>query len=150
VVARLKFCGAAEQPAGDTSRLALHSVLGDLGRSRFRDRRWVVLREPGMAPLTVAVDIADGTAVVRLCGELDVLVKDALAEQLAEVAEKKPDVLVIDLAAVTLMDCGIIAVIIGTVRLLPSGRKPVLRSPCPSVRRLLELTGLDAQCELAA
>ena len=40
-----------------------------------------------MAPLAVAVDIADGTAVVRLYGELDVVVKDALAEQLAEVAE---------------------------------------------------------------
>src|SRR5437762_8029632 len=111
----------------------LCTLLGDPGRSRFRDRRWVVPREPGMAPLAVAVDIADGTAVVRLYGELDVVVKDALAEQLAEVAEKKPDVLVIDLAAVTFMDCGIMAVIIGTARRLPSGRKPMLRSPCPQV-----------------
>jgi hypothetical protein len=29
----VEFCGAAEQPAGDASWLALHSVLGDLGRS---------------------------------------------------------------------------------------------------------------------
>ena len=58
--------------------------------------------------------------------------------------------LVIDLAAVTFMDCGIMAVIIGTARRLPSGRKPMLSSPCPQVRRLLELTGLAAQCELAA
>jgi anti-anti-sigma regulatory factor len=33
-------------------------------------------------------------------------------------------------------------------RLLASGRKPVLRSVRPQVRRLLEVTGLDSQCEL--
>lgn len=109
-----------------------------------------MLQEPCGPSLAVDVDIADGTAVVRLYGELDLAVRDALAGRLAEVAEKRPDVLVIDLAAVTFMDCGTAAVIAGVARLLPSGRRPVLRSACPLVRRVLELTGWDAQCELAA
>jgi anti-anti-sigma factor len=88
--------------------------------------------------------------VVTLSGELDVLVRSELAELLAEVAAKKPEVLVIDLAAVTFLDCGAAAVLAGAARLLPSGRKPVLRSACPLVCRVLGLTGLDTRCEMAA
>jgi anti-anti-sigma factor len=57
--------------------------------------------------------------------------------------------LVIDLAAVTFLDCGTAAMMIQMSRLLASGRKPVLCFVRPQVRRLLELTGLDSQCELA-
>lgn len=109
-----------------------------------------MLPEPGPCPLAARVDIAGGTAVVTLSGELDLSVRSALAELLVEVGAKKPDVLVIDLAAVTFLDCGIAAVLASAARLLPSGRKPVLRSARPLVRRVLGLTGLDTQCELAA
>lgn len=109
-----------------------------------------MLSEPGLCPLTARVDIAGGTAVVTLSGDLDVLVRPELAELLAEVAAGKPEVLVIDLAAVTFLDCGVAAVLAGAGRLLPSGRKPVLRSACPLVRRVLGLTGLDTRCEMAA
>jgi hypothetical protein len=33
---------------------------------------------------------------------------------------------------------------------LPDGRRPVLRHPGYAVRRILELTGLDADCEILA
>lgn len=96
------------------------------------------------------VDIADGIAVITLYGELDLTVRSALREQLAEIAENKPDVLVIDLAAVTFLDCGTAVMMTQVSRILASGRKPVLRDVRPQVRRLLELTGLDSQCELSA
>ena len=83
-----------------------------------------MLAEPDGFSLPVDVDIADGTAVVKLSGDLDLPVRSALEERLAEVAAKKPDVLVYDLAAVTFLDCGTAAVLVRAARLLPSGRKP--------------------------
>lgn len=106
--------------------------------------------EPLPVWMAVGVEIADGTAVVKLAGELDIAVRCALEEDLAEVAAKKPDVLVFDMTAVTFLDCGTAAMLIRVARLLPSGRKPVLRAACPLVRRVLALTGLDTQCELTA
>jgi anti-sigma B factor antagonist len=108
-----------------------------------------VLTDSCIPPFAADVDMAGATAVIALFGELDLTVRSALREQLAKVAEKKPDVLVIDLTAVTFLDCGTAAMMIQTSRLLASGRKPVLRSVRPQVRRLMELTGLDSQCELA-
>lgn len=98
--------------------------------------------------LAITADITDEIAVVKLRGELDICVRAALAEQLTDVAMKKPDLMVFDLAAVTFIDCGTADLLVSTARRLPSGRKPVLHSACPPVRRLLELSGLDARCEL--
>ena len=70
--------------------------------------------------------------------------RSALWEQLAEVAEKKPDALVIDLAAVTFLDCGTAVMMIQTGRLLASGRKPVLRYVrLPAVLDQIDLINLD-------
>ena len=44
-------------------------------------------------------------AVVRLVGDLDASVAFALAEQLADLEDKKPDRLIIDMAAVGFLDC---------------------------------------------
>jgi anti-anti-sigma factor len=107
-----------------------------------------VLTESCTVPFVVDVDVAGVTAVVTLGGELDLAVRSALRDQLAEVLEKRPDVLVIDLAAVTFLDCGTASMMIQVSRLMASGRKPVLRYPRPQVRRLLEVTGLESQCEL--
>lgn len=103
----------------------------------------------GSVPFAVDTDMADGTAVVRLHGELDLATRSALWDQLADVAEKKPDVLIIDLGGVTFLDCGTAVMMIKMNRLLTSGRKTILRSVRPQARRLLELTGLDSHCELA-
>ena len=100
-------------------------------------------------PFEFDVDMVGATAVITLSGELDLVVRSALREQLAEVADKKPDVVVIDLAAVTFLDCGTAAMTIQTSRLIASGRKPILRSLRPQVRRLLEVACLESQCELA-
>lgn len=95
-----------------------------------------MLSELGGRSLAVEVDMADGIATVRPHGDLDLCVRDALADRLAKVAEKNPDLLVIDLAGVTFLDCGTAAVIFSMAQQMPSGRKPILRSACPLVRRV--------------
>jgi anti-anti-sigma regulatory factor len=46
------------------------------------------------------------------------------------------------------MDCGSARVIAAAARSRPAGRRLVIRSPGPGVRRILELTGVDADCEI--
>jgi anti-anti-sigma factor len=96
------------------------------------------------------IEFADGTAVVRILVDLDVSVTFVLAEQMAELAHKKPDRLVFDMAAVGYVDCASADVLFGAARsILPGGNKPVICSPAPVVRRLLEVADLDTQGELA-
>jgi anti-anti-sigma factor len=123
-----------------------------MGPSGLWNWRQVVLTDSCTLLFAADVDIADGNAVITLYGELDLTVRSALREQLAEIAENKPDVLVIDLAAVTFLDCGTAVMMIQASRILASGRKPVLRDVRPQVRRLLELTGWtrNASCPHAA
>lgn len=106
---------------------------------RHRDERFVI----------VEVEIADGAAVVRLRGELDVTMVSALSEQLAGLKDKKPDRLIFDMAAVDYLDCAAARVMFAAARSVLGGGQPVICSPQPIVHRLLELTGLDTQCELA-
>ncbi len=94
------------------------------------------------------VEFADGTAVVRLRGDLDISMRAALSAQLAGLIAMKPDRLIFDMAAVSYLDCAVAAAIFGASGSVVPARKPVIRSPCPLVQRLLELTGLDRQCEL--
>jgi anti-sigma B factor antagonist len=98
--------------------------------------------------LTVRADEAAGTATVVISGELDFTSTPSLAEQLAQVLARKPRRLVFDLAQVGFIDCASARLIVGTGRNLPEGRQPVIRRPAPAVRRILELTGLDAHCQV--
>jgi anti-anti-sigma factor len=96
----------------------------------------------------VYVEITDGTAVITVCGDLDITVDDALAERLAEVMQKKPARLIFDLGGVELIDCAAARVLFSAARSLPDGQRPVIRSAAPLVRRLLAVTGLNTQCVL--
>jgi anti-anti-sigma factor len=108
-----------------------------------------VLLERDNAFAVAEARLADGTAVVRLLGDLDVTVAAALSQHLADLAARKPDRLIFDMATVGFLDCAAARVMFAAARSMLPGRKPVIRSPGPLVRRLLELTGLDTQCELA-
>lgn len=107
----------------------------------------------------VAVDANrdQGIVTITLRGELDSTARSALSEHLtkhlaeyrAQLAGTQPRQLVIDMAEVDFLDWAAAAVIFTAARmLLPAGGKPVMRSPGRPVRRLLEKTGLDQQCEL--
>lgn len=109
-----------------------------------------MLRERDNSRAVAEIGLADGTAVVCLAGELDASVAFVLAEQLADLKDKQPDRLIFDMAAVSFLDCAAAGVLFGAARsILPDGTRPVIASAGSQVRTLLELAGLDTQCELA-
>ena len=98
--------------------------------------------------VTITVQAAPAAATVAISGELDLVTMPLLAEQLALLARDGPERLVFDLTGTGFLDCGSARLIAGTARWLPAGRRPVIRHPAPGVRRVFELTGLDACCEI--
>jgi anti-anti-sigma factor len=88
-------------------------------------------------------------AFVRLNGDLDFTVLRLLAEHLGLLADRKVEQLTLDLRGVTFMDCAAAGVIFAAARsALPRGTKPVIRAPSRAVYQLLQVTGLDQECEL--
>jgi len=98
--------------------------------------------------VTITVHARPGTTTIFVTGELDLVTMPLLAEQLILVSRDKPGRLVFDLAGTNFMDCGSARLIAAAGWWLPDGRRPVIRCPGPRVRRILELTGLDACCEI--
>jgi anti-anti-sigma factor len=121
--------------------------------SSTADKRPPRAQDPGAAAhrgdrVTIMVEARPGTATIFVRGELDLVTMPFLAEQLTLVSRNRPDRLVFDLAGTHFMDCGSARLIAGAGQWLPAGRCPVIRRPGPGVRRILELTGLDACCEI--
>jgi anti-anti-sigma factor len=96
----------------------------------------------------IEVEVSPGTTTVFISGELDLATMPFVSEQLALVHQTRPERLVLDLTRTSFLDCGSARMIVATGRSLPAGRRPVIRRPSPGVRRILELTGLDANCEI--
>jgi anti-anti-sigma factor len=88
------------------------------------------------------------TAAVTISGELDVVTAPALRPVLAEVADARPARLLFDLTRVDYIDCASARAIVRAGWSLPAGRRVIIR-PSPVVRRILDLTGLSAYCEIA-
>jgi anti-anti-sigma factor len=97
--------------------------------------------------VTIEVEARPGITTIVVKGELDLVTMPFLAAQLALAARDRPDRLVFDLAQTHFMDCGSARLMAGVGQWLPGGR-PVIRHSRPGVRRILELTGLDAQLEI--
>jgi anti-anti-sigma factor len=100
--------------------------------------------------VVIEVESAPGAATIVIRGELDLVTMPFLAEQLTLISRDKPGRLVFDLAGTAFMDCGSARLIAGAGRWLPDGRRPVIRRPGRAVRRVFDLTGLDACCEIEA
>jgi len=98
--------------------------------------------------VTIEVEARAGTTTIVVKGELDLVTMPFLAGQLALISRDKPGRLVFDLAGTCFMDCGSARLIAATGQWLPAGQRPVIRHPDRSVLRVLELTGLDAYCEI--
>lgn len=96
--------------------------------------------------VTIEVETRPGVTTIVVKGELDLVTMPYLAARLTLALRDRPGRLVFDLSGTTFMDCGSARLIAGQ-RLLDGGR-PVIRRPGPGVRRVLELTGLDALCEI--
>ena len=112
------------------------------GRRRLRSRR--------PRHLSFGMDPGTRTVTVVLSGELDLTVVPSLAAHLAQVLAGEPRHLVFDMSRVTFLDCAAARLIASTRHSLPDGHRPVLRRPGPEAGRLLELSGLDAECEIEA
>ena len=98
--------------------------------------------------VTIEVQARPGVTTIVVKGELDLVTMPFLATQLALAVRDRPSRLVFDLAGTHFMDYGSARLIAGAGRWLPGGARPVIRRPGPGVRRILELTGLDAVCEI--
>jgi anti-anti-sigma factor len=101
-------------------------------------------------PGRVAIEVSAGphATTVFIRGELDLVTMPVLEEQLRLAVRNSPERLILDMTGTDFMDCGS-ARLIGRVRsALPAGGQLVIRHPSRSVRRILELTGLDAYCEI--
>jgi anti-sigma B factor antagonist len=98
--------------------------------------------------LTIEVQAGPGVTTIVVKGELDLVTMPYLAAQLALATRDRPGRLVFDLGGTHFMDCGSARLIAGAGQRRPGGARPVIRRPGPGVRRILELTGLDAHCEI--
>ena len=98
--------------------------------------------------VTIEVEASRGTTTIVVNGELDLATMPFLAAKLALAAGNRPRRLVFDLSGTHFMDCGSARLITEARQWLPEDGRPVIRRPRPGVRRVLELTGLDAYCEI--
>ena len=98
--------------------------------------------------VTIEVEARPGVTTIVVKGELDLVTMPFLATQLALAVRDRPSRLVFDLAGTHFVDCGSARLIANSGHWLPGSPRPVIRRPGPGVRRILELTGLDAQCEI--
>ena len=98
----------------------------------------------------VNLDAGDGTGrgTVTLQGEL-VLVTRPMADQALRRAERLADLVVLDLRGVSSIDSAGLQVVIDTnLRQRAAGRRLVVITGSPQVRRLLELAGVSNQLEI--
>jgi anti-anti-sigma factor len=98
--------------------------------------------------VTIEREARPGVTTIVVKGELDLVTMPYLAAQLALAIRDRPGRLIFDLSGTHFMDCGSARLIAGAGQWLPGGGRPVIRRPGPGVRRILELTGLDAHCEI--
>jgi anti-anti-sigma factor len=98
--------------------------------------------------VTIEVETRPGVTTIVVKGELDLVTMPYLAARLTLALRDRPGRLVFDLSGTHFMDCGSARLIAGAGQGLPGDGRPVIRRPAPGVRRVLELTGLDARCEI--
>ena len=98
--------------------------------------------------LMIEVEMRQDTATVVITGELDLTTRPVLIERLSPILHTRPRRLVLDMAGTGFIDCGSARLIVSAGRFLPEGGRLIVRRPSSTVRRVLELTGLDADCDI--
>jgi anti-sigma B factor antagonist len=88
-------------------------------------------------------NVAAPDTVVAVAGELDLETAPLLRQRLHDLIESGHVALTVDLAQLSFLDSTGISVLVEALKL--AGRRDgrlVLRAPAPSIRRVLEITGL--------
>jgi anti-sigma B factor antagonist len=98
--------------------------------------------------MTIESETSQGVTTVSILGELDLVTAPQLSEYLAPILRGQPRRLILDLSRTDFIDCGSARLIACAGRALPSGQRLVVRGPRPCVRKVFQLTGLDAYCDI--
>jgi len=102
---------------------------------------WPTGVNPG--ELRVVVSGAERTFEIHLVGELDMSTAPQLRERLSGLATDGPNQVTVDLSELSFVDStGLSVLITGLKQVRQQGGDMALRSPTPSTRRVLEITGL--------
>lgn len=144
--------GLGPQPADTKLRLnqqpdqQLHGSAGNRFRRIHRTLNGdpLDLADLGRTGFHAAVNRADGTVIIRLQGELDMSTAPALGRNLTEALDAMPHAISLDLSGLTFLDSTGIRVLMSSHRRAArQGCAFILRSPQPSVLRVLKLTGIN-------
>ncbi|GAA4620028.1 STAS domain-containing protein [Actinoallomurus vinaceus] len=85
-----------------------------------------------------------GHTVIAVRGDLDIATTATVRDRILTLLEDTTTPLVIDLSGVSFCDASGLAMLVGTKRRAGSqGLTVSLVAPCPTVRKLLRITGLD-------
>lgn len=96
---------------------------------------------PGELFVTVSGDAQ--TCEIRLLGELDMSTAPQFRDELLRLAEAGSPQITVDLTELAFIDStGLSVLITGLKRVRQQGGDMALRSPSPSTRKVLEITGL--------
>jgi anti-sigma B factor antagonist len=108
------------------------------GQEFSDDQFWIVEEHPEPRTVVLAVN-----------GEVDLHVVGRLKDQLGEVIEEHPELVVIDLSGATFLDSTAIAVLLrGMKRLQAMGGRFRVAVPRSEIRRIFEMTLLDRVFDL--
>jgi anti-anti-sigma factor len=106
---------------------------------------------PDIRPFDVRVERRGKTAILRLSGEFDIAGADNLDARIEELSRNSPEEVLIDLRGVTFLDSRGLRALSRARALGPeAGWSLKLVQGPEQVRRILELTGMDAVFEFAA
>lgn len=90
------------------------------------------------------IDQADGSALTRLSGDLDIVTSDEVKRGLAQLIDAGHVALALDLSGVSFVDSSGLGVLVAIHRHAESrGGSFLVRSVPPQVQRLFEITRLD-------
>ena len=98
--------------------------------------------------VVIEVKASQDTTTVVITGELDLTTRWVLTERLSPILHTSPRRLVLDMAGTGFMDCGSARLIATVARSLPEDSRLIIRRPGRAVRRVLGLTGFDADLEI--
>jgi anti-anti-sigma factor len=98
--------------------------------------------------VVIEVKASQDTTTVVITGELDLTTRWVLTERLSPILHTSPRRLVLDMAGTGFMDCGSARLIASAARFLPEDSRLIIRRPSQAVRRVLGLTGFDADLEI--
>ena len=102
-----------------------------------------------MPDFQVDTQSGQGTARIRLEGELDLAAVPTFEDHLRRVEADRPETIVLDLSELTFMDSsGLRAIVLADERARAHRRRLAIVPGPPPVRRVFEITQLDQRLEL--